>query len=97
MTSGDLDDDDDDLGFNTRTGGGGADFAPSPPIFPGYLKNGVAQRRRFWNTCLEFNNTSRVTFFLTPRSIGQVTTSGQSRNITLAPASKFKVALWAQF
>ena len=29
-----------------------------------------------------------------PRSKGQVTRSGQSRNINSAPASKFKIALW---
>ena len=48
------------LHVNTRTGGGRGQILPPPPIFPGYLKNGGAQRSRFWHTCLEFHNTSCV-------------------------------------
>ena len=39
--------------------GGGGRFIPPHLFFPD-VKNGGAQRRRFWHTCLEFNNTSCV-------------------------------------
>ena len=83
--------------FHTRTGGEGQILPPPPPIFSRISK----QRRRTAPPCLAYLlrilKKHLVWKSWTPRSKGQVTRSGQIRNITSAPASKFKIALWTQF
>ena len=83
--------------FHTRTGGERQILPPPPPIFSRISK----QRRRTAPPCLAYLlrilKKHLVWKSWTPRSKGQVTRSGQIRNITSAPASKFKIALWTQF
>ena len=75
----------------------GGRFCPPPhtPSCPRYIKKTAARSVTVFGIPAYNSITHLVWKFWHHSSKGQVTRSGQSRNITSAPASKFKIALKA--